>query len=214
MLNLAKTFRIKLATLGGAQFVTNFTNSHQLTITILDNDAPTLSIIAGPPVTESDLPGSPAIAKFVLSSPVQPMTPRFRVSYTPVGTNFIADSGISSQSEILNFTDSDSDGIFTAELPITIASDQVAEENGVVTVTLNEDTFGSEKYFVGSRATASVVVNDDDDAKIPELSITDIANPIAESQGMVVFIITADMKSWTENLGKLFTQQRWHREIF
>ena len=174
---LSETFRINLRSLGGAQFVTNLTNSHQLTITILDNDAPSLSITGGLPVTESDTLGSPAIATFVLSIPVQPVTTMFKVNYTPVGATFIANSGVPSQSEILNFTDSDSDGIFTAELPITIASDQVAEENGVVTVTLNEDTFGSEKYFVGSLATASVVVNDDD-AKIPELSIVDITDPI------------------------------------
>ena len=189
---LSETFRINLTSLGGAQFVANFTNSHQLTITILDNDAPTLSITGGPPVKESDTLGSPAIATFILSIPIQPVTTMFRVNYTPVSETFIADSGIPSQSEILNFTDSDSDGIFTAELPITIASDQIAEENGVVTITLNEDSFGSEKYFVGSRATASVVVNDDD-AMIPELSIVDITEPVPENQGIVVFTITADM---------------------
>ena len=189
---LSETFRINLRSLGGAQFVDNLTNIHQLTIRILDNDAPTLSIAGGPPVTESDTPGSPAIAKFLISTPIQPVTPMFKVNYTPVGVAYIANSGVPVQSETLNFTDLDNDGIYTAELPINIESDTLAEENGTVMVTLNEDTFGAEKYFVGSPASASVVVNDDD-AKIPELSIVDITDPIAESQGEVVFTIRADM---------------------
>ena len=115
----------------------------------------------------------------------------FMVNYTPVGSSFIANSGTSIRSSALNFTDPDNDGIYTAELPLTILSDSSAEENGNVVVTLNADTPGSEKYYVGSPALAKVVVNDDD-ASIPVLSIVDITNSIAESQGEAVFTINAD----------------------
>ena len=186
-----ETFKIKLSAQGGAQFATTSTNTQDLIVSILDNDVPTISIAGGPPVTESDTVGSPAIARFTISSPIQPATNMFMVNYTPVGSSFIANSGTSIRSSALNFTDPDNDGIYTAELPITILSDSSAEENGNVVVTLNTDTPGSEKYYVGSPASAKVVVNDDD-ASIPVLSIVDITNSITESQGEAVFTINAD----------------------
>ena len=64
------------------------------TATILDNDAPTLSITGGSMVTESDVPGSPAHAIFTISSPVEPVTNNFTVQYTPTSSAFVANSGL------------------------------------------------------------------------------------------------------------------------
>ena len=50
---------------------------------------------------------------------------------------------------------------------------QDAEVNQNLDVTLNPDTVGSEKYYVGTPASASIFVIDND-AAIPELSIEDV----------------------------------------
>ena len=63
------------------------------TATILDDDAPTLTIATGPAVTEIDNSVSPAQAVFTVSSAVQPATNNFTVQYTPTSTNFAVNSG-------------------------------------------------------------------------------------------------------------------------
>ena len=161
------------------------------TATILDNDAPTLTIATGSAVTEIDSSGSPAQAVFTVSSAVQPATNNFTVQYTPTSANFAINSGTQqTSSHTLNFADADNDGIYTAELRVNIAHDEYAEVNQNLDVTLNPDTVGSEKYYVGTPASASIFVIDDDAAK-PELSIEDVTNVVAESDLNVEFTIVA-----------------------
>ena len=186
----SQTFRINLTAQGIAEFESSLSNTLELTITILDNDAPTISIADAPMVTESDVSGSPAYAKFTVSTPVDPVTNNFTIQYTPTSADFAVNSGTERTSPTLDFSDADGDGIYTAELRVEIASDSDPELNSELEVTLNADTVGSEKYFVGSTATASVFVIDDD-AAIPELSLGSIADPIAENTGEVQFTIFA-----------------------
>ena len=161
------------------------------TATILDDDAPTLTIATGPAVTEIDSQVSPAQAVFTVSSAVQPATNNFTVQYTPISANFAVNSGTQrASSHTLAFADADNDGIYTAELRVNIAYDIDAEENQNLEVTLNPDSVGSEKYFVGTPATASIFVIDND-AAIPELSIENVTDPVAESDLNVEFTIVA-----------------------
>ena len=163
------------------------------TVTILDNDAPTLTITAKDNlVTEIDSDISPATARYTISSAVEPATRNFKIHYTPVSTNFAVNSGTKQLSkEDLTFADPDNDGIFEAELEVEIAHDTRAEVNENLTVTLNPDTVGSERYFVGSPASASVFVADND-AEIPELSLEDVTGLVAEGDNRVIFTVVAD----------------------
>ena len=162
------------------------------TVTILDNDAPTLTITPKDQlVTEIDSASFPAKARYTVSSAVEPATRNFKIQYTPVSTNFAVNSGTKQLSKVLNFSDSDNDGIFEAELEVEIAHDTTAEVNEDLTVTLNPDTVGSEKYFVGLPASASVFVADND-AEIPELSLEDVTGLVAEGDNRVIFTVVAD----------------------
>ena len=187
---VSKTFRIALVAQGGAEFESNHLSLLNVIVTILDNEAPQIAIADGPMVTESDVSGTPAYARFVISSLVEPVTNNFTIQYTPNSSAFVTNSGTARTSHGLNFSDPDNDGVFTAELRVEIASDSQAELNGNLDVTLNADTVGSEKYYLGSTTTASVFVVDDD-AAIPELSLDSMSTPIAESAGSVEFTILA-----------------------
>ncbi len=188
----SQTFRIDLTGRGTVRFDSDTTSLLSLTVTILDNEVPILTISGGDPVTESDTVGSPAQARFTILSPVQPATNNFTVQYTPTSTSFALNSGMKTTSHALDFSDADGDGIFTAELRIDIASDFTPELNEYLDVMLNADNVGSEKYYVGTTASATVFVVDDD-AGIPELSLESITEPIAESARSVVFNILASV---------------------
>ena len=166
-------------------------NTRSTTATILDNDAPMLSITAGSMVIESDVSGSPAHARYTISSAVEPETNNFTVQYTPTSVNFAVNSGAKRTSHTLDFSDADGNGIFTAELRVEIASDDVAEVNQNLVVVIHSDTVGSEKYFVKDNTASASVFVVDDDAAIPELSLESIPTLIAESQVDVVFTIIA-----------------------
>ena len=80
------------------------------TIQVEDDDVPILSIADGVKVKESDTPGSPAYARFTISTPIAPLTNNFTIRYTPISTNFVVDSGVERTSHHqLNFTDPDGD---------------------------------------------------------------------------------------------------------
>ena len=189
-IEMSETFRIELVAQGGAEFSNSLSSIRNISVTILDNESPTLSITGGPMVTESDVSGSPAYARFTISTPIEPTTTNFAVQYTPTSSNFVANSGSPTTSRVLDFSDPDNDGIYTAELRVEIVSDKDKEVNENLEVTLNPDTVGMENYFVGSPATASVFVIDDD-ATIPELSLESLSTPIGESAGEVVFTVLA-----------------------
>ena len=187
----SESFRIDLVGQGHVQFESTHTSLANLDVTILDNEVPVISIADGPMVTESDVSGSPAYARFPISTAVAPVTNNFTIQYTPTSPNFVANSGTLTTSHALDFSDADNDGIYTAELRVEIVSDSQEELNGNLEVSLNVDTVGSEKYYVNSAARSATVFVVDDDAAIPELSLESISTPIAESAGNVVFTIIA-----------------------
>ena len=80
------------------------------TATILDNDAPTLSVTGGSIVTELDDSVNPAQAVFTISSAVEPVTNNFTIQYTPTSSNFAINSGTKRTSHALNFADTNNDG--------------------------------------------------------------------------------------------------------
>ena len=188
----SENFRIQLRARGNGypEFDTNI-GSKGLDITILDNDAPILSISDGHSVEESDTVGSPAHAVFTISSIVQPANNNFTVQYTAINPNFVASSGTKQTSDPLVFGDTPVNGFYTAELQVPIVSDRLPELNSDLEVTINPDTVGSEKYFVHPTDFSATVFVRDDDAAIPELSIENVTNPVAESAGSVEFTIVA-----------------------
>ena len=105
-------------------------------VTILDNDAPTLTIAKKDQVvTEIDSSISPAKARYTISSAVEPVTNNFTIQYTPTSANFAIDSGTKQTSNSLYFIDPENDGIFEAELEVKIAYDNVSEVNQDLVVT-------------------------------------------------------------------------------
>ena len=84
-----QTFTVRLQTVGLTEF-DNHQNNLDIVVSILDNEAPLLTISNGPSVVESDAPGSPAHAIFTISSPVQPATNDFAIKYTPTSSAFVA----------------------------------------------------------------------------------------------------------------------------
>ena len=190
-IEMSETFRIELVAQGGAEFSNSLSSIRNISVTILDNESPTLSITGGSMVTESDVSGSPAYARFTISTPIEPTTNNFTVRYTPTSSNFVANSGSPTTSRALDFSDPDNDGIYTAELRVEIVSDKDKEVNGNLEVSLNADTVGTEKYFVNSSADSATVFVVDDDAVIPELSLESLSTPIGESAGEVVFTVLA-----------------------
>ena len=114
----SENFRIQLRARGDGypEFDTNI-GSKGVDITILDNDAPILSISDGPSVEEPDT------AVFTISSIVQPANNNFPVQYVATNPDFVDNSGTKQTSHPLDFGDADGNGIYTAELRVEIASD-------------------------------------------------------------------------------------------
>ena len=142
---------------------------------ILDNEAPELSITGGPKVTE----GTNVQAIFTITSLVQPSGNSIDIDYTPVSANFLAvgTSGDKVTNHTLNFTGA---GPYTASLPITVHNDEIKEENGSISVTLNQkDPIAGYTVVSAPRNEASVSVQDDD--SLPRLEITASEAAFAEN---------------------------------
>ena len=155
---------------------------------ILDDESfPVLTISGGPKVIESDVVNSPAVAMFTVHSKAIPESGVINVKYTVVGASFIANSGDEMMSPLM-FEESMIDGEFQARLPITILSDNIAEPNGRVTVTLNNET-SITNYLVGHPRSVSVLVFDDESHQ-PLLSVAGPSAPVFEND-MATFTITA-----------------------
>ena len=183
-----QTFRISLVAHIGGEFKSTLNRVKNLTVTILDNDAPELTIYGGSWVTESDTAGSPAQAMFYIHSPVMPSATSINLKFTSVGSSFIANTA-ENRTRTVMFEYNATDDNYQALLPIDIVSDRSAEVNGKVTVTLNDDTL-IPKYHVGTPNQAEVLVADDD-AEIPELSVLENSAPVSETAGTAVFTIIA-----------------------
>ena len=173
-------------------------------VTIYDDDAPELSIADGTAVVE----GTDSEASFPITAKVSPnkeLTVRYTVSQPNTGYDFALSTGTTTAR--LDFTN----GKTTAMLPIALVADNRAESSGIVRVVLEEipatiDTGTGEvildrQYTVSTapgESFADVMVTDNDPT--PTLTIAAPANPIAENEGAVNFVISS-----TVDLGTGFT---------
>ena len=126
-------------------------------IKILDDDAPELTITAGPAVTEGD--GVKAV--FTVSSVVNPGTTPIMVDYTPVSANYLAD-GVSDTPVLNHPLTFSGDGPYTAPIEVDVENDTIGEVAGEITVTLNQRTPIAGYTVLKDMGSASVTVTDDD----------------------------------------------------
>ena len=160
-------------------------SSASATATILDNDAPELTIAGGEPISEGVSSGQ---AVFIIATHVQPLSP-ITVFFTPESAGYINNSG-QPDSQPLTFDDDDADGIYTAELAINIVQDLVPEVNGEIIVTLSPDSRPDIDYTLGETIVASQQISDDD-ASIPELTLSGPTTVLRENVGLVSFKVSA-----------------------
>ena len=164
--------------------------------TILDDDAPELKIAAVGPVTEAPN----AKAQFIVTSqvPIPSANHPLPVYYTPVSTNFIQ-SGSGQRTPTPTSLTFSGNGPYTAPLEIEVHNDDIKESDGTIIVTLEEESTPGTKYTVAEAPANSDSVAVTDDDSLPLLTITAPTTPVAESDGMVNFEISAET-----NLGTSF----------
>ena len=164
--------------------------SQTVRATILDDDAPELKISAGNSVTEGD--GN--AANFTVTSEIQVTS--LRVFYTPTSDNFIESGSGTKTFNTLNFS---GEGPYTAPLPISVHDDSESEDNGTISVTLNEESSPGSTYTVANSPDHSATVTIIDDESLPYLSISAPTTSISEGFETADFVI-----STTANLGTDF----------
>ena len=163
--NIEATGKVKVTLKDDPETVATYTVStgadKSAEATILDDDAPELSIRGGNAVTE----GTNTKAVFRVISNVMPKTP-LAVQYTPLGTSFINGSGVKvTATPPLLFTKNRWTGKYEGRLEFDIVNDNIDEPDGEVSVTLNSEATPT-TYYVGPTSTASVTVKDDDPSPI------------------------------------------------
>ena len=163
-------------------------------VTIFDDDVPELTIVAAE-VNETE--GPLTKADFTVEayfSPNSMLTVNFKP--TDVG-DFIGGSFTDNTSTTaeLDFRE----GKTSASLAIDIASESDTETNGSITVTLEDESTLGTSYTVGASPENAATVNIIDDDSLSLLTISAPTTPIAESEGIVDFIITT-----TTDLGSDF----------
>ena len=157
-----------------------------VTATILDDDAPELSITAGPPVTEG--PNIAAIFNVTaLSSPNRLIRVKFDVSQRSTGAgNFIASTGT-------RYIDLDFSGnLTTVSVPIDLTNDVVTEEDGFIRLAIEADESNPLNYAVASGTGSWAEVKVFDDETSATLSISAPSEAIPESDGFVNFTVFAN----------------------
>ena len=146
--------------------------------TILDDDAPILTIQASNAVTE----GPNVKARFKVISNVMPNTP-LPIQYTPVGPDFIDGSGVRvTATPPIEFNRNQITQQYEGILEFDIINDRINEPNGNVTVTLHNET-PTTTYVLGSTKTASVAVTDND--PVPTILVANQGPRVNEDAGMI-----------------------------
>ena len=177
---------------------------------IWDDDALELSIAGGATVTEGDNVQAIFTITSIVQPPVDPTSSNrdIAIDYTPVSANFLADgtTGVEVTNHTLTFT---GEGPYTADLPITVASDTVAEANGVIMVTLTQRAAVSGSipgYTVAAAPNNSAIVEVRDDDSIPTLTIVADETSFAENvTGGATFTVSAIGVTATTNLAVSIT---------
>ena len=152
--------------------------------TIWDDDAPELSIVAGPAVTEGD----DVKATFKVISNVLPSTNSIPIQYTPTSATYIAGSGTPvTANPGVSFDKNDTTGKYEGTIEVDIVNDNTYEPDGSVSVTLNGESPAT-NYYVVSPESASVAVSDDD--PIPTISVANLTPSLLENSGSVRIPVT------------------------
>ena len=153
--------------------------------TIWDDDAPELAISAGNPITEDDN----IMANFTITSQV-PVTTPLTLNYTPTSANFI-ETGSGQPTSTTNPITFDGAGPYTATLPIAVHNDIVEESDGMISVTLNEESTPATSYTLKASPdnTADVTIYDDDSPKT--VTIAADSGEIFEDEGPAKFKLSA-----------------------
>ena len=159
--------------------------------TILDNDIPELTISGGSFLTEGD--GNNA--NFTVKSEIN--VTALTVFYTPLSYNFLqTGSGVKTFSRL----DFSGLGPYTAPLSIPVHDDDKSEYDGVISVTLNEETTPGTSYTVATAPNNRAIVSVTDDDSLPLLTISAPSAPVAESSGAIDFTVSSII-----NLGSNFS---------
>ena len=165
-----------------------------ITVTIEDDDIPELEISAGTQITEGDNVN----AEFTITSDMIPLN-NFVVHYLPVSEGFLSPA-ISNKPQVtsqpVTFTQAPNNGPITATLSLPIVSDEIAEANGSIAVTLQPPPPSPSQptetnYLIDATNNRATLIVLDDDSMIPVFAITRPTENIAESDGTVEFTITA-----------------------
>ena len=152
-------------------------------ISIWDENIPSLTIVAGHPVTE----GGDEKATFKVISNVAPNAD-LSVQYTPEGADFITGSGTKvTATPAIKFVKNNLTGKFEGLIEVDILDNSIYDPNGLVSVTLSNETTPT-TYYVNSPATASVQIIDND--PIPTLSIANLTPSVTEGDTSITIPVT------------------------
>ena len=155
--------------------------SNEGTITILDDDAPELKIMAGNPVTEKDN----AVAMFIVSAEVSPNGP-VTIHYNLTETEDFIDNEGNDKSESLDFSANKTEAVMS----VAITNDTTKEDDGMITVTLITDT-APITYTVAPSPDNVADVNVVDDDGLPTIEIVADNGEVTENAGSAKFKLTA-----------------------
>ena len=161
----------------------------RFSVTIVDNEVPELSITAVETYIEEE---ANAMAEFEISTSIMPHSP-IAIQYRPENTSFLADgiTGEKQTSQPLTFTQENAGDPYTAKLRIPIVSDDLAEPNGTLKVTLLEENPDLNNYDLHATNYHATVHIEDDDAEVPVLFVEGSTDGVAETAGTLEFTITA-----------------------
>ena len=147
--------------------------------TIWDDDAPELSIIAGPAVIE----GPDVKATFKVISNVMPSAAAIPINFSPVGAAFITASGTPIEANPgISFVRNINTGKYEGTIEIDIVDDDLNEPDGNVEVTLNSVT-SPKTYYEVSPVSARITVSDND--QIPSVIVRNLAPSFDEDAGTI-----------------------------
>ena len=182
-----------------------------ITVTIEDDDVPELEISAGTQITEGDNVN----AEFTITANTMPVND-LTIHYLPISEGFLSPT-ISNKpqmtSQPLTFTQAPNDGLITATLIIPVVSDEIAEANGTIAVTLQPPSPSPStpaSYSVAATNNSATLNILDDDSIVPVIAITGPTENIPESTDTIEFTITAfdnQAKTNSINPGRNITVQ-------
>ena len=177
--------------------------SENVMVTILDDDAPVLSIEGVSEVTE----GPNRFAQFTISAMVMPES-AITINYLPESANFLSTDIAGNPQSTPTPLEFFGTGPYFATLSVAIDNDTVAEANGTIRVTLQEEDIPGTTYTVASSPNNTAIVNVVDDDSLPLFTISAPTDPVPESDGHVDFTILADA-----NLGSSVTLRYFPAEV-